>query len=124
MLHAHLLQLDLVWEDKPANYRNVRAMLSNTRVEPGDLVVLPEMFDTGFSFNIEATADADVRDRDPSSGSTLEFLRTIANELRITIHGSRTIIGADGRGRNMATIVGPSGDVVCEYAKIHPFSYG
>lgn len=124
MLHAHLLQLDLVWEDKPANYRNVRAMLSNVRVEPGDLVVLPEMFDTGFSFNIETTADADVRSGKSTAGPTIEFLRALANELRVTIHGSRTVIGADSRGRNMATIVGPSGDVVCEYAKIHPFSYG
>jgi predicted amidohydrolase len=124
MLHAHLLQLDLVWEDKPANYRKVRGLLSNTRVEPGDLIVLPEMFDTGFSFNIETTADARVTAGDAPSGPTLDFLRNTANELRVTVHGSRTIVGPDGRGRNMATIVGPSGELLCEYAKIHPFSYG
>jgi predicted amidohydrolase len=124
MLHAHLLQIDLVWEDKPANYRKVRALLSSLRVEPGDLIVLPEMFDTGFSFNIEQTADTDVRSGAPESGPTLDFLRNLANEHRATLHGSRTVIGADGRGRNMATIVGPSGQLLCEYAKIHPFSFG
>src|SRR5690606_3379386 len=45
-------------------------------------------------------------------------------DLRITVHGSRTLLGADGRGRNMATAIGPDGAVLCEYAKIHPFSYG
>lgn len=99
-------------------------MLSNTRVEAGDLVVLPEMFDTGFSFNLEVTADADIRQGQHASGDTLEFLRAIASEHRAVIHGSRTVIGADGRGRNMATIVGPSGELLCEYAKIHPFSFG
>ena len=124
MLKAHLLQIDLVWEDRPANYKKVRSLLANTRVEPGDLIVLPEMFDTAFSFNIEATADTDVRNGAPEAGDTLEFLRRLASELRATVHGSRTVIGADARGRNMATIVGPSGDLLCEYAKIHPFSYG
>jgi omega-amidase len=126
MLRAHLVQLDIVWEDRPANYRKVRSLLTTHRVEPGDLVVLPEMFDTGFSFNIESTADTDVREgeRAPESGATLDFLRTLASDLRATVHGSRTVIGSDARGRNMATIVGPSGELLCEYAKIHPFSYG
>jgi predicted amidohydrolase len=123
-LHAHLVQMDIVWEDRSANYRKVRSLLSNTRVEPGDLVVLPEMFDTGFSFNIESTADTDVRAGKPESGATLEFLRALAADLRATVHGSRTVIGPDARGRNMATIVAPSGALLCEYAKIHPFSYG
>ena len=37
-------QLDIVWEDKPANYAKVEEMLARMRPEPGSMVVLPEMF--------------------------------------------------------------------------------
>lgn len=122
-MHAHLVQLDSVWEDRTANHRRVRDLLAahdqrvpSQRIAPGDLVVLPEMFDTGFSFNLEVTADTD--------SSTLAFLRSFARERQITLHGSRTVLGPDGRGRNRATIIGPGGDILCEYDKIHPFSFG
>ncbi len=115
-MRAHLFQLDLVWEDKVANYRLVREAAAGASISPGDLLVLPEMFDTGFSFQLERTVDHD--------GCTLEFLLALARDLRATVHGSRTLLGEDGRGRNMATIVGPDGRLLCEYAKIHPFSYG
>jgi predicted amidohydrolase len=122
-MHAHLVQLDSVWEDRAANHRRVRDLLAaheqrepNQRIAPGDLVVLPEMFDTGFSFNLEVTADTD--------GATLAFLRSFAKERQVTLHGARTVLGPDGRGRNRATIVGPGGDILCEYDKIHPFSFG
>lgn len=85
-------------------------------VAPGDLVVLPEMFDSGFSFTIERTNDAD--------SATLHFLQDLARELRCTIQGSRTVIGPEGRGLNRATIVGEHGQILCEYDKIHLFSPG
>jgi predicted amidohydrolase len=115
-MRAHLFQLDLAWEDKPANYALVREAAAGAAIAPGDLIVLPEMFDTGFSFHLEATADSD--------GRTLAFLQDLARGLRATVHGSRTLLGPDGRGRNMATIIAPDGKIACEYAKIHPFSYG
>lgn len=121
-MRTHLVQLATVWEDKAANYDKTRRALIGAEklgkrpVATGDLVVLTEMFDTGFSFRLEVTADTD--------GRTLGFLQQLAQDLEAYVHGSRTLIGPDGRGRNMATIVGPRGDVLVEYAKVHPFSYG
>lgn len=115
-MRAHLVQMDIAWEDQPANRRKVEALLAGAATCPGDLVVLPEMFDTGFSFNLEVTADREDR--------TLGFLCNLARSRRLTVHGSRTIVGADGRGRNRATVVGPDGSVLCEYDKVHPFSLG
>jgi omega-amidase len=115
-MKAHLVQLDIRWEDKQANYEATRRLLTAARPERGDLAVLPEMFDTGFSFRLEATADRE--------GTTLGFLGGLAKELGITIHGSRTIVGDDGRGRNCATIVGPDGALLCEFQKVHPFTLG
>ena len=74
------------------------------------------MFDTGFSFRLEQTSDRD--------GETLGFLRGLAKELEITIHGARTILGPDNRGRNCATVVGPDGTLLCEFYKVHPFTLG
>ncbi|MCC6321964.1 MAG: carbon-nitrogen family hydrolase [Phycisphaerales bacterium] len=118
-MRAHLVQFDIQWESKPANRRRVEQLLADTQINAGDLIVLPEMFDTGFSFNTAATADQD--------GGTLEFLLGLAARTGATVHGSRTTIGADGRGRNMATVTASRGagtGLLCEYAKIHPFSLG
>jgi predicted amidohydrolase len=113
---AHLVQLDIAWEDPGENHRRARRLIEQSRPSAGDLVVLPEMFDTGFSFNLEKTADRE--------GRTLEFLRGLARDLGIYLQGARTVLGADGRGRNRATIVDPLGNVACEYDKVHPFSFG
>jgi predicted amidohydrolase len=119
-MRAHLVQFDIAWEDKPQNYARVRRLIADAAktggLRPGDLAVLPEMFDTGFSFTLERTADG--------SGATLAFLRELAAEFGITLHGGRTVVGPDGRGLNRATVAGPDGSVLVEYDKIHPFSYG
>lgn len=115
-MRAHLVQMDIAWENQPANRQKVEALLAGATTQPGDLVVLPEMFDTGFSFNLAATADRE--------GRTLAFLRGLAAGRRVTVHGSRTVMGEDGRGRNLATAVGPDGAVLCEYEKVHPFTLG
>lgn len=115
-MHAHLIQMDIAWENIPANHDKVRRLLDPVTTHPGDLIVLPEMFDTGFSFNLDRTADRD--------GQTLTFLQTLARERQATIHGARTVIGDDGRGLNRATAIGPRGEVLVEYDKIHPFCLG
>ena len=114
---AHLFQTDIAWEDRRENLARVSAMLRDTpSVRAGDLIVLPEMFDTGFSFNLARTSDTD--------SMTLEWIRQTARDHRITLQGSRTVLGPDGRGRNRATIAGPDGAILCEYDKVHPFSFG
>lgn len=114
-MRVHLVQCSLSWEDPNANFARVREMVAAAGVAEGDLVVLPEMFDTGFSFNLARTADA--------RGETLAFLSDFARELRATVHGGRTIVNSAGKGLNLASVHGPEG-LLCEYAKIHPFSFG
>lgn len=116
VMRIHLVQLDCVWEDRAANRAKVAAMLDDAALRAGAVVVLPEMFDTGFSFRLAVTADSD--------GATLEFLKAQAKSRDVTIIGSRSVMGADGKGRNRCTIVGPRGDVLAEYDKVHPFSLG
>jgi len=115
-MRAHLLQYDIAWERKEANHRKVEALLSAADVRPGDLIVLPEMFDTGFSLNVDITADSD--------GLSRRFLQTLARKLTATIYAGITAVGDDERGRNRALVFDPLGEEIACYDKIHPFSYG
>jgi predicted amidohydrolase len=115
-MRAYMVQPDTVWEDRSANFDGVEALVGGAWAAPGDLVVLPEMFDTGFSFNLPVTADTD--------GRTLAFLRRLATTHRVTVHGGRTVLGPDGRGLNRSTIIGPDGSVLAEYDKQYPFTLG
>lgn len=115
-MRAHLVQLDIVWEEKEKNRERAASLVAGAGPLRGDLVVVPEMFDTGFSFNVARTADGD--------GATLAFLGALARTHGVYVHGARTLTDEAGRGRNMATIVGPEGNVIVEYEKVHPFSFG
>jgi predicted amidohydrolase len=116
-MRAHLIQMDIAWEDKQANYDKAERLISRAAPEPGDLILLPEMFDTGFSFNVERTSDSDV--------ATLNFLAELARDHEVYIQGARTVLeqGAT-HAENRATIIDPSGRILADYAKIHPFSFG
>ena len=48
-LTISLVQIDQVWEDKKANFSLYEELLA--RIEKTDLILLPEMFQTGFSMN-------------------------------------------------------------------------
>lgn len=115
-MRAHLVQLDIAWEDKSANYARVRSLLAPLRIEPGDLIVLPEMFDTGFSLNVDVTHDGD--------GATQLFLAALAKDHGASVYGGFTVQRDDGMGLNRAQIYAPTGDCVASYDKIHPFSFG
>jgi len=108
------IQHDIAWEDKPANHATVERMLDAAGVQRGDFVLLPEMGDTGFSFNLDVTVD----------GQTLPWASSIAQQRRIWLQAGYAVRHDDGSGRNCATIVNPDGESVGTYQKVHPFSYG
>ena len=115
-MRAHLVQLDIVWEDKNANHARIATLLAAASVEPGDLVLLPEMFDTGFSINVERTA------ADPER--SILFLSELARQHRVSCCASVAVMERDGWARNRACVIGPDGKSICTYDKVHPFSYG
>ena len=115
--HAHLVQLDVAWEDPTRNHDRVRQLLDKADVRPGDLVLLPEMFATGFSFNIERTND--------KAGATMSFFVELADDLQAIVQGGRTVASCHScAARNVMSMVAPGGRMLCEYAKIHLFSPG
>lgn len=110
-------QLDIVWEDRAANCSRVREMVTKASPSPGDMVVLPEMFASGFSMDVAKIADN-------PAGATSAFLSELACDRQIYVVGGLVTRADDGRGRNEAIVIGPDGEEIVRYHKIHPFSFG
>ena len=108
------VQFDIVWEDKPANHQKIDLLLDDADIQPGTFVVLPELSDTGFSFNLDTIVD----------DLTLPWAQKTAAERNIFLQVGYAIRSDDGRGRNCATIVAPDGSLLGTYQKVFPFSFG
>lgn len=116
-MNLFALQLNIAWENKAANFARARSLLAAAAPAAGSLVVLPEMFSTGFSMNLAVTRqDAEREDE--------AFLAALAREHRATVVGGVVSPGAAGRGRNEAVGFGADGGLLARYTKIHPFSLG
>ncbi|MDQ2731275.1 MAG: carbon-nitrogen family hydrolase [Armatimonadota bacterium] len=110
------LQLDAVWHDKAANHARVRRLLEAAPPEPGSLVILPEMFSTGFSMDVAAVTEGVDR-------LSERFLGSIAAQYGVGVLGGVVRPAPDGRGRNQAVLFGRDGSEAARYQKIHPFRY-
>ena len=111
------LQYDIAWENKPANFNTVHRLIAANRPPSGSLVVLPEMFATGFSMNAEAIAE-------DYNGETEQFLSRTAKEFGIGLIAGVAVRSGDGRARNKALMFSPDGSLLAYYAKIKPFRPG
>lgn len=116
-LPVHLVQMEACWEDKAAAFAKVRALVAAAPPVPGSLLVLPEMFATGFSTRLEAT-------RESVDGPTTLFLRELARAWDCAVVGGLVVPGPDGRGCNQALAVAPDGRELARYTKMHPFAFG
>ena len=106
-MNVAVLQLDIAWENKAANYAKVRSLLAAAHLPPDTLVVLPEMATTGFTMNLTLAEDR---------GATLA---AIAHEYRVNL-----LAGIIRNQRNEAVLYTPDGLEVARYAKRHPFRPG
>lgn len=117
-LPIHAIQLDSVWENKAASFAKVRTLLAAQPPEPGGLLILPEMFATGFSCAVEITAE-------PESGETETFLKALAQEHRCGVIGGVVVKPtSEGRALNQALAFSSEGTLLARYTKRRPFSLG
>ena len=113
-MRISLIQDTILWTDKAANLQKVSEQIALLAGHT-DLVVLPEMFTTGFCID-------DLHLAETMEGKTIQKLRKLAIKNKLAITGS-FIATENKRNYNRAFFVFPSGDV--ETAdKRHLFSIG
>lgn len=108
-----LIQPDIVWENKSANLAQYEHYLS-ANTDRKQIVILPEMFSTGFSMDASALAE-------PMDGPSVRWMADMAARYRCLITGS-LIIEDGGAYYNRMLWVQPDG-VICHYDKRHLFAY-
>lgn len=108
-------QMDLAWQDPEANLSLAEAHIRGAAALGARLVALPEMFATGFVMDPARAAAA--------RELTEARLSALAQELGVAIVAGTAELEADGRGVNVALALGPGGQRLARYEKIHPFSF-
>jgi omega-amidase len=109
------VQIETEWENKEANHARVRRLLAQADVVAGSLIVLPEMFDTGFSMNLDVTAQCEERRSEAC-------LKEIAAQYASTVLGG--VVGpiCNGLASNEAVAFAPNGELLVRYKKRQPFT--
>ncbi|MDH3648492.1 MAG: nitrilase family protein [Saprospiraceae bacterium] len=106
-----LIQFDPVWEDPPRNRNKLDTLLSD-HDQDADLLVLPEMFSTGFTMNAPSMAEV-------MEGETIQWLADKALSLNADIVGS-LIVREKEQYYNRLIWMGPGG-IKAIYDKRHLF---
>ncbi|GAB3007904.1 nitrilase family protein [Niabella terrae] len=89
-LTLSLIQADLVWEDKAANLEMFQQQIEQIQ-EPGQIVILPEMFSTGFSMRAAELAET-------MDGPTVTWMRDLSAYKKVVLTGSLIIREEDAAG--------------------------
>lgn len=107
-----LLQSSLFWENPKANRNHFEEKI-NALAEKVDLIVLPEMFSTGFTMNPEAVFET-------MEGETIQWMQSLAKAKNSAITGS-LVIKENENFHNRLLFVFPSGEMQI-YDKRHLFT--
>ena len=113
MLKVTTIQADLIWESPIENLKQFSIKLKS--ISDTDVIILPEMFTTGFSMDSERLAE-------PMDGISIEWMTQKAKEFNALICGS-LIISENGKYYNRFLAVHPSGRID-SYDKKHLFRLG
>lgn len=112
-LHFTLIQTDLHWEDKTANLAMLEEKIMGI-AEKTEVIVLPEMFSTGFSMRPEKLAEK-------MEGETLQWMKRITVAKKVILTGS-VMIEEEGNYYNRLIWMLPNGQYGT-YDKRHLFAF-
>jgi len=111
MINITIIQSNIIWEDKDSNLKNYQSKIDNIE---SDLIILPEMFTTGFTMNPKSLAET-------MSGETVQWMKENASKMNSAICGS-IIIQEDSKYFNRFIWINPDGSIH-HYDKRHLFSF-
>lgn len=111
-LNVAIVQAELVWEQPEKNRARFSRMIADISQDV-DLIVLPEMFATGFSMTPEKCAE-------PMDGDTVQWMKMVSKEKNSALCGSLMIV-ENGKYYNRFIFVTPEGRI-STYNKRHLFT--
>jgi predicted amidohydrolase len=110
-LTISLVQTALIWQQAEANCKHIEKMLIDANTQ-SDLIILPEMFNSGFTLDATKVAES-------MTGDTVTWMKQVSGDHNAAITGS-LVIRENGSNYNRMVIVYPDGQ--CEwYDKKHLF---
>lgn len=110
-LTVALIQTSLIWENPEANRKYIEQKVNT--INSVDLIVLPEMFTSGFTMNASEVAET-------MDGKTISWLKDLARLKQAAIVGS-LVISENNTYYNRLVCVEPSGKI-SQYDKRHTFT--
>ena len=113
-LNITIIQTSLFWEDKDANLRQFEEKITGVKNKTA-LVILPEMFSTGFSVTPQPLAEK-------MDGPTLSWMQKVSKTNNVILTGSFIVV-EDGQYFNRMVWMLPNGQLGF-YDKRHLFAYG
>ena len=112
-MNVYCVQFESAWKSKRLNFKKIRSILTNYEIEKKSLIILPEMFATGFCLDSTYTLkDEPVK--------TEEFISDLAKEKDSWIIGGMCHPSKkSGFAYNTAVTFDPAGKRISLYNKIN-----
>lgn len=119
MVKVLIVQMQSVLGDKVANFSKVEKLLEGQEAYSPDLVILPELFATGWNCDIYSQVAETFEKSD-----ILDFVKGIAKRFKANvIGGSFARLDKDGTIKNTCPVFDRQGELIATYDKMHLYSY-
>lgn len=119
-MRVALGQINIIWKDREQTFLSAEKMIEEASQEKCDIILFPELSFTGF------TTDIKVISEHVKNSQTVAKMKELAvkYEIAIGFGWSGFERESDKKATNRFTIVDKLGEIVSEYSKLHPFTYG
>ncbi|WP_043932551.1 carbon-nitrogen family hydrolase [Bacillus sp. EB01] len=109
------VQMNIEFGDIEQNFASVENYIKKTAAEKADIIVFPEMWNTGYALNqLDQLADE-------NGQRTQKLLSELASKFNVNIVGGSVATKRDGSFYNTMYVANRSGEIVAQYDKAHLF---
>lgn len=114
-LRIVLLQMEIEYGQPKKNYQKIQQTFSAAKLQPNDLVLLPELWDTGYDLTRlpEIADDQGKRAR--------SFFKELARQYQVYISGGSIARQDQEKVFNTSYLIDPKGKLLAKYDKVHLF---
>lgn len=110
-----LLQMDIAFGNPNQNQRRMEQLFYQAQLQPGEVVILPEMWNTGYDLvRLQEIADHEGQ-------TTQKMLIHLARTYQVTIVGGSVAVEVNGQFFNRTYVVSEEGTILATYDKAHLF---